>query len=267
MLKKITNFQTAFLLVLLFVSGCATQSPTKRQELVPQASFFDKETTDLVEIDHKYFKIYYDPEVRLAKYTIYRLRAEDLKKPTFKRKDRFKVDPILKTKKLPYVEPKEYVKSGFDRGHLVPSADFAWSEEANDLTFVMSNMAPQKPKLNQDSWRRLEHQVRHWACGEGEVTVLTGPLLGKHQDNRLKSGLIIPEQFFKIVVDETPPRKVLAFIYEQDDKGDVMKKRLTSVAAIQASSRVNLSQLINVKETELRKPATEVNWKEANCQN
>jgi endonuclease G len=41
---------------------------------------------------------------------------------------------------------------GFDRGHLAPSADFRWSATALSESYYYSNMTPQRPGFNQESW-------------------------------------------------------------------------------------------------------------------
>lgn len=246
-------------LVLLFVfAGCATkvqktQTPTIEAPLV--------KTEEAVMIDHKFFKISYNPTRRLANYVTYQLTAEQLRNKRGEREDKFIPDPFLVERKIPYVVSKEYNKSGYDRGHLAPSADFAWSQEANDLTFVMSNMAPQTPNLNRNAWKRLEDQVRKWACGEEKVTVITGPVLEKNLP-RLASGLEIPQKFFKIIIDETPPKKTLSFLYYQTDKGDVLAERMVPVQNVEKMTGMAFNQ--NFPETK-RLPASLSDWKEADC--
>lgn len=217
-------------------------------------------------LDHKYFKIVYDTRKRLAKYVTYELKAEQLRQPKAKRRNKFKPDPILVKRKLPFVDPSEYARSGYDRGHLAPAADFSWSQEAQDRTFVMSNMVPQKPNLNRDAWRRLEEKVRRWACGEERITVVTGPVLGKETNRlpKLKSGLLVPQQFFKIVIDETPPKKSIAFVFSQSDKGDVIEQRKVAVSALSNVSGVHLPAGI-LNRPGLRSPANLEEWKEKDC--
>ena len=185
-----------------------------------------------VTLDHVYFKISYDPKLRVPRYVKYVLTALDVKNKNAKRKNKFKIDPMLVNKNIPYVIPSEYAKSGYDKGHMAPSADFSRNQEANDLTFVMSNMMPQTPNLNRDSWRRLEDKVRGWACGEERIIVITGPVIEDSLPT-LKSGLPIPKQFFKIVIDDTSPRKVIAFLYNQSDQGDVLENRIAKVTDIE----------------------------------
>ncbi len=257
------------LLSLLIIIGCSTRAPKPTTSEVPQiesVGFMEAvPNKQLILIDHKYFQELYDPDMRFSAYVVYQMTAERLKIKVAKRRDRFKADPFLVEKKIPHVKPGEYLNSGYDKGHLAPSADFQFSQEANDLTFLMSNMAPQTDNLNQDAWRRLEDKVRKWACGEGKVTVITGPIFTEKMAT-LKSGLVIPPSFFKIVIDETAPRKIISFVYHQTDKGDVMSKRERTLAEIRKMLGNEMgSKIVAMTGKFNRLPASEAKWKEADC--
>jgi len=77
----------------------------------------------------------------------------------------------------------------------------------------MSNITPQKPGFNRGIWKKLEAQVRHWAETEEEIIVVTGAILPKEVTLTVGPGRIpVPEAFFKVVYDLTPPQKMIAFI-------------------------------------------------------
>lgn len=235
-------------LVLLILVSCAT-APSKRTPKLP---------TNLVVLDHKWFKVHYDPKLRLARYVEYQVTRENLLVKRAKRRDKFIADPILVSSNLPYVNPDEYQYkfTGFQRGHLAPSADFTFSQEANDRTFVMSNMAPQTRRLNAGAWKRLEEQVRRWACGEEKLTVITGPIFHGN-DPALPSGLTIPQRFFKIVIDETPPRKTVAFIHHQLDPKTTTKYREFPVEEVERQAGITFP---------VRFPKESGPWKSEDCQ-
>ena len=62
----------------------------------------------------------------------------------------------------------DYADTGFDRGHLCPSAD------KQAPTFIMTNVAPQAPKCNRDNWERLEAWCRKKAAKGYTVTITAG---------------------------------------------------------------------------------------------
>ena len=56
-----------------------------------------------------------------------------------------------------------YAHSGYDKGHLAPAQDFAWSRAAMLATFDYCNALPQAPALNRGAWKKLETKVRKWS--------------------------------------------------------------------------------------------------------
>ena len=80
-------------------------------------------------------------------------------------------------------------------------------------SFYMSNMSPQKPDFNRGVWKKLEKEVRRYAYNEGSVFVITGPILERNLKKIGRANKVsVPRHFFKIVYDETPPRKMIAFV-------------------------------------------------------
>lgn len=49
---------------------------------------------------------------------------------------------------------------GYNRGHLVGSAERYYSQEANEQTFYMSNMSPMNGNFNSKYWGEIEDKVR-----------------------------------------------------------------------------------------------------------
>ena len=72
------------------------------------------------------------------------------------------------------VKSSSYSGSGFDRGHNTPSADRTKSEEDNAATFLMTNMIPQAPRNNQETWANLEDYTRDLVKQGQEVYVIMG---------------------------------------------------------------------------------------------
>ena len=61
--------------------------------------------------------------------------------------------------------------SGFDHGHICPSADRLCSREANYQTFFLTNMQPQYNKFNAKLWEKMEGQIRTWNRGSFRDTL------------------------------------------------------------------------------------------------
>ena len=71
----------------------------------------------------------------------------------------------------------DYIRSGYDRGHMCPAADNRWGQQAMDECFLMTNMCPQDHGLNAGDWNEMEMQCRRWAKEYGEVYIVSGPIL------------------------------------------------------------------------------------------
>ncbi|EAY32049.1 DNA/RNA non-specific endonuclease [Microscilla marina] len=72
------------------------------------------------------------------------------------------------------VTQNDYRGSGFDRGHICPSADRTRSVSDNSATFVMTNMMPQAPNNNRETWRLLEEYGRNLITQGNEVYIISG---------------------------------------------------------------------------------------------
>ena len=120
------------------------------------------------------------------------------------RTDNFRAD--LRVPDQWRVDLEDYVASGFDRGHLISSADRRAKAISSSETFLMSNMAPQKPGFNRGIWSRLEKAVRQLAARDEylEVYAICGPLFNFNEPvEKIGDGLAVPHGFFKSVLAET----------------------------------------------------------------
>lgn len=220
-----------------FLISC-TVTPTKRH-----SSINFKKEFQTIRIDHKYFKVLYSKEHRLPVWVEYTVTKSDLKGPG-KRRNNFHPDKKLIQMDIPPVIKKDIPGKLFDKGHMAPAADFKRSQEAMDTTFVMSNIAPQTANLNRGAWRALESRVHKWICGEEKLTIITGPILTGTL-KKLDAGITIPKRFFKVVYDETPPLKSIAFVYSQEDSGDPYLERIESLDTVEKMAEVRLPKAIS----------------------
>ena len=96
------------------------------------------------------------------------------------------------------VQHFSYRRSGYDRGHLCPSADRTVTQRDNSMTFLMTNMIPQAPNNNQGPWAALENYCRELAKQQKELYIYSG---GYGSVGFLDSGRVnIPEATWKVIV-------------------------------------------------------------------
>jgi endonuclease G len=109
---------------------------------------------------------------------------------------------------------KDYLRSGYDRGHQVPAADAKWSQDAMNATFALSNMCPQVGEgFNRDYWAHFEDFCRRLTTFYPSVRIITGPLyLPKREaDGKWRvsyevvghpPNVAVPTHFYKIIFAE-----------------------------------------------------------------
>jgi len=116
----------------------------------------------------------------------------------------------------------DYRGSGYDRGHLVPSADRNSSRLENSETFLMSNMAPQHADLNRKIWRMLEEEARTIALKENvvEVYCISGPVFDITKPfSKIGEDVVVPHEFFKsmLVEDSKGKIKIYSFLIPNEE--------------------------------------------------
>ncbi|WP_375466926.1 DNA/RNA non-specific endonuclease [uncultured Nostoc sp.] len=113
------------------------------------------------------------------------------------RQDNFRPDNTLPAGWV-RITPSMYSGSGYDRGHIVPSADRSLTVEDNSSTFLMTNMMPQTPDNNRNTWGNLEDYCRELVSQGKELYIVAGPFgsLGEP----LKGKVTVPKSTWKIVV-------------------------------------------------------------------
>jgi len=125
-------------------------------------------------------------------------------------------------------ELRDYVRSGYDRGHMTPSGDMP-TPEAQRQSFTLANIAPQARSLNRGAWEDLEVETRNLALREGDVFVITGPVFAPGAPALLHDRVRVPNQIFKAIYD---PRTGAAGVYIAANASGA-QVRLISPAALQ----------------------------------
>lgn len=84
----------------------------------------------------------------------------------------YPADPELPEKYQFSVDPYKF--SGYDHGHICPSADRLRSTDCNYQTFFITNMQPQYNKFNAGLWQEMESDVRNWVSMSDTLYVCKG---------------------------------------------------------------------------------------------
>ncbi|HEH6096160.1 TPA: DNA/RNA non-specific endonuclease, partial [Campylobacter jejuni] len=95
----------------------------------------------------------------------------------------------------------DYKNSGYDRGHTLSNASMRKTTQAQRSTFLMSNITPQNPQINQRVWNKIEKRERQVASKLGSLEVLN---LVNYDNNpqRIRNQIAIPSSYTKILKGE-----------------------------------------------------------------
>lgn len=166
----------------------------------------------------QHFVILYDGRYKVPTWVTYHLTADELRGAE-PRTNNFRPDPALPSGERS--ELADYRNSGYDRGHMAPAADFKRDQAAMSETFLLSNMAPQRPRLNREIWAHLEEQVRSLVQTQGSIWIFTGALyLDSLQNPTLPKDYVgpdsvaVPTHFYKAILCEHPDgsHEMFAFV-------------------------------------------------------
>ena len=164
-----------------------------------QVGFPRHHSTDQI-VKHTAMVLGYDEEHEQARWVSH-IITPDILLGNLSRTNDFRVDLAVRTHTA---IKADYWDSGYDRGHLAPSADFRWSKTAISESYLYSNMSPQHPDLNRKIWAELENKLREVVYREKEqLWVVTGGILRPGLDHiGIHNEVSIPKYFYKVAMDK-----------------------------------------------------------------
>ena len=164
-------------------------------------------------VRHTYFTLSYVENHEQAEWVAYELNRDRLNENWAARTNSFRPDPDVRTESA---TPRDYNVSGYDKGHLCPAADMAFSEQAMDESFLMSNMSPQAPAFNMGVWRELEELTRDWARKFNRLYVVTGPILTQQSLGQIGfSKVTVPSYYYKVLLAPDQQRAIAFMLPNQ----------------------------------------------------
>jgi len=224
-------------------------------------------------IRHLAMNIVYSESHEQAKWVAHVI-TPDVIKGNVSRTNDFRRDPKITTGSakeadyfLKYLQADssyKYDGFGYDRGHLAPSADFRWSQQALSESYFYSNMSPQAPKFNRGRWAELEGLLRAYIARnpQTQLYVVTGPVL---QDDlpkveRSLNKLSLPEQYFKVVLD-LDQQRAIAFLMPNKECFSPIETYAVSVDKIEEVTGIDFfASLEDAMETEVEKQINPKIW-------
>lgn len=145
---------------------------------------------------NNYFALSYNQDKAIPNWAAWRISQGELGDLPRPNPDPFRPDERI-PKGWKRVTPTDYVGSGFDKGHLCPSADRSASVEGMTATFLMSNMTPQTGDLNRGPWQKLEAYLRTLVTRGSDVYIISGVYGEK---GKLRKKITVPTNNWKVAV-------------------------------------------------------------------
>jgi endonuclease G len=159
----------------------------------------DADPSDDYLIDREYWVASYNSGRLVPNWVSWELVASDLGSLKRPKPEPFAEDTALPSTMI-HVGRNDYAGSGYDRGHMCPSADRNTTRDVNTITYLMTNMQPQLPDLNRYPWKALEDVERRLA-GEGkQLQIIAGGVFPASPERIGTRKISVPSANFKIIV-------------------------------------------------------------------
>jgi endonuclease G, mitochondrial len=167
----------------------------------------------------------------------------------------------------------DYTDSGYDRGHLIASADQNEINIQNSETYLLSNMSPQNKDFNRGIWRKLEAAVRDLDADKDiwETYVICGPIfyfdkpvesIGSKDNNGVT--IPIPNAYFKSILteDKKGDLNMWSFILPNEKSEKPLSDFLVPTKLVEKLSGIKLWENLIGKPIEEEKTKIRKMWKQ-----
>ena len=237
---------------------------TSAQSIIPRWMTTPASETVLI---HEGFTVSYNHDTLTPNWSAWDITPERLATQVTGRTDFFTTDPDCPD---PQAEYRDYSNNTYhmDRGHMAPSADFTWSKNANEQTFYLTNICPQRHELNEGLWLELEQRCRSYAkLYKTTVHVVCGPVYDSaHVYIKGKNKVEIPDAFFKAILFTKDGKTFAAAFIIPNEPVDVQQDIFDYLVPLQAvTNQTGLIPFPDTKYLERGKAMPfDIPWKKPN---
>lgn len=236
------------------------------------------------------YSVEWDTQIRAQRWSCYQMYADNYKTGSqvsryyadndgsLSPECQYPNDPDIPSQYQLTIDPYKY--SGYDHGHICPSADRQRAVEGNYQTFYITNMQPQNNKFNAVIWANMENQVRTWAGNFDTLFVCKGGTIDKpehiieyvcqksHQSTRVNENHIpVPKYFFMAVLGKKGSSfKATGFWIPQDSySATTLKSYAVTIQALQKNTGIDFfcnlpddieNEVENVAQSQMEKEWT-----------
>lgn len=215
---------------------------------------------------NRHYVLGYSYYFRQAKWA---LEIVDPDNPGLDRLDNFR--PDYRIPEMFRADLVDFAGSGYDRGHLVASANQRETKLQNSETFLLSNMSPQKPRFNRNIWRKLEEEIRNLDAKARilETYVICGPIFYFDQpvesigtDDPNEVTIPIPNAYFKSVLTENirGALHMWSFVLQNEDSNQSLDTFLVATSLVEKLAGIKLWERLVGKKINREKSRVRRMW-------
>jgi len=139
---------------------------------------------------------------------------------------------------------EDFKNSGYDRGHMAPSATIDFSEIAMEESFLLSNIIPQDPEMNRGGWAALERYVRAWASARKDIWVVTGPIYHSKY-LRIGNNVAVPNDFYLVIFDPVNQQMIAFLVPHKGFKREEIPSFIVSVDKVEDVTKYDFFNLLD----------------------
>jgi endonuclease G len=215
-----------FMIILIFLISRTIYSQNNEM--------FSPSSTNIVK--HAFYSLMYNEQHEQPSWVDYMLCRKRLDGPYHRTND-YKADPDVITGSA---SPSDYVHSGYDQGHLAPAEDFSFDSTAEEESFYMSNMSPQRASCNRGIWKRLENEVRRWAKKYDTLYITAGPILTDSLITIGQDHVSVPNFFYKVILNKSGSIcKGIGFIIPNEKEQTKIKNFVVPIRFIESITAID----------------------------
>lgn len=183
-------------------------------------------------VDHEYYVLSFNDEWKIPDWVAYTIDLYELNTQGTSRTEDFRPDPDIINGSA---QLSDYRNSGYDRGHLFPSASANSSVDKNSSTFLMSNMVPQIHRFNAGLWLKAEDAERDAGRMYGEVFCVSGPVITDDMDTIGANRVGVPKACYKVllVYDENNNVHTIGMVLPQEYENGNLKPYFMTVNEVE----------------------------------
>ena len=155
---------------------------------------------DIIKLCNDQYIQYFSTEWKIPVAVVEKLEESDFTQTKSQRTNDFRLDPRLSYKDQ--LNPKQYAKSGYDKGHLAASSD-TQDHDTVSQQYLMTNIVPQNPVLNRTTWKNMESFAKDLKKSNYHAKyVISGIVFDNCQVTKTKNGMNIPDKMFKVIAHD-----------------------------------------------------------------